>query len=247
MPSANLVALRCKCYPPKSVLCRTDDPRLRAFSRCPSCRKNYTTDPDAAPDSAWWAACTDSARMTDALALLGTPVSARKLRLGACYVCRTEFDWCRNPRFLEAVAAGEAFADHDIDDDKREEAYQWLLRTSVRVDPTCDWFSAGLRCVLPEGGSARGRVRAVELPADWFREAFGDPFDPVKFDPNWRTDTVVMLARSIVTRRTFDLMPVLSDALMDAGCEDVRVIEHCRSSRPHARGCWVLDAILGKT
>ncbi|MBN9119700.1 MAG: hypothetical protein J0I06_11180 [Planctomycetes bacterium] len=84
------------------------------------------------------------------------------------------------------------------------------------------------------------------MPADWFREAFGDPFSPVKFNPEWRTDTAVMLARSIVTRRTFDLMPVLSDALMDAGCEDGRVIGHCRSSRPHARGCWVLDAILEK-
>ena len=80
-----------------------------------------------------------------------------------------------------------------------------------------------------------GRKQAVSLRVS----------DAVKFDPQWRTDDVVMLARSIVSRRTFDLMPVLSDALMDAGCDDVRVIEHCRSARPHARGCWVLDAVLG--
>ena len=119
MPSADLVSLRCKCNPPKSVLVRPDDPRLRANSRCPSCRKYYTIDTEAEPGSVWWAASTDPTRMTDALALLGVPVSPRKLRLGACYVCRTEFDWCRNPRFLDAVAAGEAFADREMYADKR--------------------------------------------------------------------------------------------------------------------------------
>jgi hypothetical protein len=212
MRSVSLVALRCKCYPPKSALVRSDDSRLRPFSRCPKCRKPYAIDTDDPPNSAWWVATTEPARMTEALSLLGTPVSARKLRLGACYFARTEFDWCRNPRFLDAVAAGEAFADGDIDDEKRDAAYKWLLGSSVHSDPRCDWYSAGLRCVLPDGGTARGHIRAVELPADWFREAFRDPFNAARFDPEWRTDTVVMLAKSIVTRRTFDLMPVLSDA-----------------------------------
>jgi hypothetical protein len=246
MALVTLVALRCKCRPAKSVLCRFDDPRLRLTTRCASCHKPYLPAADA-PNADWWNTCPDSALMREALALVGVPVSARKLRLGACFVCRTEFDWCRNPRFLDAVAAGEAFADGELTERDRQKAHEWLLGTPVRPDHANDWYSAGLMCVLPEKANGRAQgVRPTELPADWFRETYANPFEGGKFDPGWRTDNVVMLARAIVARRSFDLMPYLSDALMDAGCEDGRVIDHCRSTRPHARGCWVLDAILGR-
>jgi hypothetical protein len=46
--------------------------------------------------------------------------------------------------------------------------------------------------------------------------------------------------------RYFAPMPILADALLDAGCEDARVLGHCRSSGPHVRRCWVVDAILAK-
>ena len=84
------------------------------------------------------------------------------------------------------------------------------------------------------------------LPADWFREAFGNPFDAVRFDPEWRTSTAVALARFIIQKRAFHLFPYLSDALQDAGCDDELVRAHCTSNRPHGRGCWLLDAVLGK-
>ena len=51
----------------------------------------------------------------------------------------------------------------------------------------------------------------------------------------------------IYDRHAFDLMPILSDALLDAGCDHQLVQEHCRSGKPHARGCWVLDALLGRS
>jgi len=38
----------------------------------------------------------------------------------------------------------------------------------------------------------------------------------------------------------------LADALLNAGCEDDEVIDHCRGYRPHVRGCWVIDLLLGK-
>jgi hypothetical protein len=41
-------------------------------------------------------------------------------------------------------------------------------------------------------------------------------------------------------------MPVLADALQEAGCEDDEVLAHCRAGGPHARGCWVVDLVLGK-
>jgi hypothetical protein len=73
---------------------------------------------------------------------------------------------------------------------------------------------------------------------------FGNPFRPVSFDPAWRTSTAVAVARQMYDARDFGAMPILADALQDAGCEDEQVLTHCRSAGPHARGCWVCDAVL---
>jgi len=62
----------------------------------------------------------------------------------------------------------------------------------------------------------------------------------------WRTSNVVSLARSMYESRDFSPMPILSDALQDAGCENEDILNHCRSAGPHVRGCWVVDLILGK-
>ena len=82
--------------------------------------------------------------------------------------------------------------------------------------------------------------------ATLFRDIFGNPFRPVAFDPAWRTDTAVSLARGMYDSRDFTAMPILADALQDAGCEDEQVLRHCREPRPHVRGCWVCDLVLGK-
>jgi hypothetical protein len=80
----------------------------------------------------------------------------------------------------------------------------------------------------------------------FLRDIFGNPFRPVAFDPRWRTSDVMDLARAIYEDRAFDRMPILADALMDAGCADEQVIGHCRGDGPHVRGCWVVDLVLGK-
>jgi len=66
------------------------------------------------------------------------------------------------------------------------------------------------------------------------------------FDPRWRTSDVVDVARGIYEDKAFERMPILADALMDAGCEDEQIIGHCRGEGPHVRGCWVVDLVLGK-
>jgi hypothetical protein len=78
------------------------------------------------------------------------------------------------------------------------------------------------------------------------REIFGNPFRPVKFDAAWRTDTAVALAEQMYESRDFGAMPILADALQDAGCEDEQLLGHCRGPGPHVRGCWVVDLVLGK-
>jgi hypothetical protein len=77
-------------------------------------------------------------------------------------------------------------------------------------------------------------------------DVFGNPFRPVTVDPQWLTSTVVALARGIYADRAFDRLPILADALQDAGCDHPALLDHCRSGGPHVRGCWVVDLLLGK-
>jgi hypothetical protein len=82
--------------------------------------------------------------------------------------------------------------------------------------------------------------------ADLLRCIFGNPFRPVVFAPSWRTETAVALAAGIYADRAFDRLPILADALEEAGCDVADILSHCRVPGPHARGCWVVDAVLGK-
>ncbi len=86
--------------------------------------------------------------------------------------------------------------------------------------------------------------------ANLLRDIFGNPFRPVVADPRWTAwnDSLVLkLARAIYDDRAFDRLPVLADALEDAGCADADILSHCRSGGEHVRGCWVLDLLLGKS
>jgi hypothetical protein len=99
----------------------------------------------------------------------------------------------------------------------------------------------------PEGCTV-AEVRTVELARQsaLVRDIFADAVRPVRFDPRWRTADVIGLAEGIYQDRAFDRLPILADALMDAGCADEDVLGHCRSEGLHARGCWVVDLALGK-
>jgi hypothetical protein len=77
------------------------------------------------------------------------------------------------------------------------------------------------------------------------REIIGDPFRPVTLDPSWITSTVTTLASQMYESRDFGAMPILADALQDAGCDNEDFLDHCRGSGPHVRGCWVVDLVLG--
>jgi hypothetical protein len=81
------------------------------------------------------------------------------------------------------------------------------------------------------------------------RDVFGNIFHPVTVDPSWTAwsdRTVMKLAQSIYDERAFDRLPDLADALQKSGCENGEMLTHCRQRGEHVRGCWVVDAILGK-
>lgn len=78
-------------------------------------------------------------------------------------------------------------------------------------------------------------------------DVFGPlPFRDIALAPSWLTSDVQLLARGIYEDKAFDRMPILADALEDAGCDSVDLLNHCRGNRPHVRGCWVLDLMLGE-
>jgi hypothetical protein len=78
------------------------------------------------------------------------------------------------------------------------------------------------------------------------RDITGNPIRRITLDPRWQTETVVALATGIYAERAFDRMPILADALEDAGCDHADILNHCRGDGPHVRGCWVVDLVLGK-
>ena len=81
------------------------------------------------------------------------------------------------------------------------------------------------------------------------RDTFGPlPFRPVSIEQAvlGRDDrTVAKLAQVIYDDLDFGRLPILGDALEDAGCDSEEVLRHCRGPETHSRGCWCVDLILG--
>jgi hypothetical protein len=182
----------------------------------------------------------------------------------------------RRLRYRQEIyeAAGAAFHEADdrceattqLDDYWRRRARVDAARVAhALLDPA--WSRAALACNAAVIEAAQGIATVahwpVELPSqreavasartaqirtniNLLRDIFGNPFRPVTFDPSWRTDTVLSLARGMYESRDFSPIPILADALRDAGCDNEAILAHCRGDGPHVRGCWVVDLVLGK-
>jgi hypothetical protein len=103
-----------------------------------------------------------------------------------------------------------------------------------------------MNAVLPAWLAATDPAAERAAQAELLRDILGTPFRRVAADPAWLTPTVRALAEGIYEDRAFDQLPILADALEDAGCEEADLFTHCRSSGLHALGCWAVDLLLGK-
>ncbi len=82
------------------------------------------------------------------------------------------------------------------------------------------------------GGSAEGAAQAGLL-----REVFGPlPFRDVNVEAARRRASVVALARMAYEERGFGDLPVLADALEEAGCASADLLGHLRGPGPHVLG-----------
>ena len=215
-----------------------------------------------------WLVSTDPCVM---LRFLGDRASARQLRLLLCAQVLTEAHLLADDRSRRAVRTAEAAADGRAGAAALGRATTAARAAWEAVDPRFPRRYGRLArtpAASPATGSAARLVRYATDPvldaalaerAAWgltparrcvlaglVRDVFGNPFRPVAFDPAWRTPDAIGLARGIYDDRAFDQLPLLSDALLDAGCDDEQFIAHCRSGGPHARGCRVVDVVLGQ-
>ncbi len=87
--------------------------------------------------------------------------------------------------------------------------------------------------------------------ANFLRDIFGLlPFRPTSLNPSWlawNDGSIPKKAQVIYDDRAFDRLPLLADALEEAGCDNQDILDHCRSAGEHVRGCWVVDLLLGRS
>ena len=213
--------------------------KLRLFA-CASCRHIWKYLADERSRKAVEVA----ERLADGSAGQAEVERARKEAGAAVRATRSGFQTLseRKPmlhfRNLDATKAAEAALDRA--------AYPAACRA-------CSACVAVAGYAVARGFSALGFEQGTKLEmaaqGALLRDLFGNPFRPVALDRTcltWQGSTIPKLALAIYQERAFDRLPILADALEDAGCDNADILDHCRGPAPHARGCWVLDQLTEK-
>jgi hypothetical protein len=204
-----------------------------------------------------WLACGDPVQLLAAVADSG---SQRRLRLFACGCCRALELTPVAQAGARVVEVAERHADARATDDELRAAHE----AAEEVEPTSmnerPWNYVCLLCyghlyiAEPRAREAAGLLAeaALQTPESRvtacavLRDIFANPSRAPTFSPSWRSDTAVALAAQMYEARDFSAMPILADALQDAGCDIAEILDHCRGPEPHVRGCWMVDLVLGK-
>jgi hypothetical protein len=216
-----------------------------------------------------WLRATDPRPMLEFLQRTGRG-SDRKLRLFASACCRLTWHLLGGRSHRKVVLMGERYAEGQATErmveKARREAYYAPLKERKEAGPAtwAAWRAADCLLSSVNIGKVVELVKealdlenadlaepVVQTPLHSIvRCVFGNPFSaPLPIQAawlRWNDSTVLRIATGIYEERAFERLPVLADALLDAGCEDEDLIAHCRSAGPHVRGCFAIDLILGK-
>jgi hypothetical protein len=217
-----------------------------------------------------WLACANHGEM---LAFLRGRGSERKLRLFACACARRVWHLLTDEQIHEVVEVAEKFAEGlMVRDNLLAAAEVARVIYAASTHGTAAVASIGTSITLADAIAAaretatntryaeanRGsfgkkniRAAARQLQCELLRDIFGNPFCPsLPLSPAvlaWNDATVRRIAEAIYAERAFSRMPILHDALLDAGCTDEALLMHCRNPEGHVLGCWALDSVLGKS
>jgi hypothetical protein len=222
---------------------------------CPSCGRHLhpqKIDPFGEAD---WLACTDPELL---LRFQPDWPNSRKCRLFACACLRVAWIDVTDARSRHAVEVAERLADGLADANEVKQARKEARAAAATLQGVPHVIVAA-SSVLDDRAPAIHAARIVigqpwrkasSLIASLFRDIAGNPFRPPRpLSPAvlaWNDGTVPRIAAGIDAERAFDRLPILADALEDAGCNDEALVEHCRSPGPHVKGCWAVDWIRGK-
>ena len=212
-----------------------------------------------------WLACDDPTTMTTWLEEAVPDLSdARKVILFGCACCRAVWDLLPAQCCRDAIELQEWASEGLIDPGERN---TYLEPITELVESLCSGARPVRKRALDINTSALAvlwlhhdpfrsswelrKCDNLDSPTQrrhlsYLRDIFGNPFRPVALDPAWRTANVVGIAQSIYEERAFDRLPILADALEDAGCTNADMLNHCRQPGDHVRGCWPVDLVLGK-
>jgi hypothetical protein len=131
------------------------------------------------------------------------------------------------------------------DDELRAAHAAWCV---LSIDRRAGSFAGAALCYtqdpyIEEYPISLARCRRM---ANGLRCIFGNPFKPALMKSTWKTNNCKGLAAAIYDERAFGRLPILADALEDAGCDNADILDHCRQPGEHVRGCWVVDLVLAK-
>lgn len=139
-------------------------------------------------------------------------------------------DWARSSRCRPATAAALL---------RCLVGNPWRLVRLPRRQPRCR--QCGCETLY---GHAEGVSQVFFCKSCHHRQPWGEDWQGASAP--WLTPAALAIARSIHAERRWGDLPILADALEEAGCEDAGLLGHLRGPGPHARGCWALDLVLGK-
>jgi len=193
-----------------------------------------------------WMAASNPISMVNFLEGKASGRKSRAFIASACMERRLIFDDYPDDelrRFQNDVAQWIEDGDYEIGGPMFNE-FLSLVSTSYRYGLFPLWNRAWKQVqeVAPDAPDIEEKYRTVVR----ILCIFGNPFRPVAVDPSWLTSDVLALATGIYADRAFDRMPILADALQDAGCENTEILDHCREPGLHVRGCFVVDLLLRK-
>ena len=188
-----------------------------------------------------WMAGTNLRRM---LEFAGGKVSQRKLQLYAV-ACHRRVPASGPDEMATLFQALERYADGRATLSELEDAYFSIWEGEIGPVPY-GWRDA-YRVAETAWNFAADRPAEARAQERLAHCLFGNPFRLTTFDPAWCTPTTTAVAQAIYEDRRFADLPILADALEEAGCADADILDHLRSGGEHYRGCWPVDLCLGNS